>query len=83
MKLGRVEQTIEVTGASPVIDTVNTRAGASGAGVGPPLRACAVERVGFPGFLPTGSLGFLFKENGLTPEGIAAAAHRALKRAVK
>lgn len=41
-----------------------------------------VERVGFPGFLPTGSVDWLFKEYGLSPEGIAAAAHRALARKV-
>lgn len=39
-----------------------------------------VERVGFPGFLPTGSVDWLFREYGLTPEGIEAAAHRALAR---
>jgi transketolase len=39
-----------------------------------------VERVGFPGFLPTGSVDWLFQEYGLTPEGIAAAARRALSR---
>lgn len=39
-----------------------------------------VERVGFPGFLPTGSVDWLFHEYGLTPEGIEAAAHRALAR---
>ena len=39
-----------------------------------------VERVGFPGFLPTGSVEWLFREYGLTPEGIEAAARRALAR---
>lgn len=39
-----------------------------------------VERVGFPGFLPTGSTDWLFQEYGLSPEGIAAAARRALLR---
>jgi transketolase len=39
-----------------------------------------VERLGFPGFLPTGSVEALFAENGLTPEGIAAAARRVLAR---
>ena len=39
-----------------------------------------VERVGFPGFLPTGSVSFLFDENGLSAPGIAAAARRALSR---
>lgn len=39
-----------------------------------------VERVGFPGFLPTGSVDWLFAEYGLSAEGIAAAARRALAR---
>ena len=39
-----------------------------------------VERVGFPGFLPTGSTDWLFREYGLSAEGIAAAALRALAR---
>jgi transketolase len=39
-----------------------------------------VERVGFPGFQPTGSVEHLFAQNGLTAQGIAAAARRALSR---
>ena len=39
-----------------------------------------LERVGFPGFLPTGSVEWLFAEYGLSAEGIAAAARRALAR---
>ena len=39
-----------------------------------------VERVGFPGFLPTGSVDWLFKRFGLSAEGIAAAARRAVAR---
>ncbi|QYZ68273.1 transketolase family protein [Neotabrizicola shimadae] len=39
-----------------------------------------VERLGFPGFLPTGSVDWLFAEYGLSAEGIAAAARRALAR---
>ena len=39
-----------------------------------------VERLGFQGFQPTGSVAELFAQNGLTPEGIAAAGHRALAR---
>lgn len=42
-----------------------------------------VERVGFSGFLPTGSLEYLFRENGLTAEGIAAAARRAMMRGAR
>ncbi len=44
-------------------------------------RPVPVERVGFPGFVPTGSVEWLFNEFGLSAAGIAAAAHRALKRA--
>lgn len=39
-----------------------------------------VEAVGFPGFLPTGSVSYLFEQNGLSPQGIAAAARRAMSR---
>jgi transketolase len=42
-----------------------------------------LERVGFPGFVPTGSVDWLFREFGLSPDGIAAAARRAVKRAGK
>ena len=44
-------------------------------------RPVPVERLGFQGFQPTGSLDYLFQINDLTPEGISAAALRALKRA--
>lgn len=39
-----------------------------------------VRRVGFPGFLPTGSVEWLFERFGLTPAGIAQAAREALTR---
>ena len=39
-----------------------------------------VERLGFPGFVPTGSVEWLFDKFGLSPEGIAAAARRATAR---
>ncbi len=39
-----------------------------------------IERIGFPGFLPTGSVEDLFADHGLTPQGIAAAARRVLLR---
>ncbi len=39
-----------------------------------------LERMGFTGFLPTGSVEDLFAENGLTAMGIAAAARRAVRR---
>lgn len=41
-----------------------------------------VERVGFPGFMPTGSVEYLFEEFGLSVPGIAAAARRAMARKV-
>ena len=43
--------------------------------------AVPVERLGFPGFVPTGSVDWLFNEFGLSPQGIAAAAGRAIGRA--
>jgi transketolase len=43
-------------------------------------RPIPMEMVGFPGFLPTGSVEWLFAEYGLSPEGILAAARRALAR---
>ena len=41
-------------------------------------RPCPVRRLGFPGFLPTGSAEFLFERFGLTASGIAAAAWEAV-----
>ncbi len=38
------------------------------------------ERLVFNGFHPTGTLDHLFTRSGLTPDGVAAAAHRALAR---
>lgn len=43
-------------------------------------RPVPVERLGFDGFQPTGTLDHLFTRSGLTPDGICAAAHRALAR---
>lgn len=43
-------------------------------------RPVPVERLGFDGFQPTGNLEHLFTLSGLTPDGIRAAAHRALAR---
>ena len=40
-------------------------------------RPCPVRRLGFPGFMPTGSAEFLFERFGLTAAGIAAAAWEA------
>lgn len=37
-------------------------------------KPCPMRIMGFPGFLPTGSVEFLFEHFGLTPDGIAAGA---------
>lgn len=71
------------TGAIVTVEEASVRGGLGGAVAEYTAshRPVPVERVGFPGFLPTGSLDFLFRENGLSPEGIAAAARRAMERA--
>lgn len=70
------------TGAIVTVEEASVRGGLGGA-VAEFVTAhqpVPVERVGFPGFLPTGSVEWLFREYGLSPEGIAAAARRALAR---
>ena len=71
-----------VTGAIVTVEEASVRGGLGGAvseftAAHTPV---PVEKVGFPGFLPTGSTEWLFKEFGLSPEGIADAARRALAR---
>ncbi len=70
------------TGAIVTVEEASVRGGLGGAVAEFTAghRPVPVERVGFPGFLPTGSVDWLFKEYGLSPEGISAAAHRALLR---
>jgi transketolase len=70
------------TGAIVTVEEASVRGGLGGAVAEFTAghKPVPVERVGFPGFLPTGSTDWLFKEYGLSPEGIAAAAHRALSR---
>lgn len=70
------------TGAIVTVEEASVRGGLGGAVAEftASHKPVPVERVGFPGFLPTGTIGWLFEQNGLTPEGIAAAAHRALAR---
>lgn len=70
------------TGAIVTVEEANIHGGLGGAVAEftASHRPVPVERVGFPGFLPTGPVDWLFREYGLTPEGIAAAAHRALGR---
>lgn len=72
------------TGAIVTVEEAHLRGGLGGAVAEftASNRPVPVERVGFPGFVPTGSADWLFREYGLTPEGIAAAAMRALKRKV-
>lgn len=72
------------TGAIVTVEEASVRGGLGGAVAEftASHRPVPVERVGFPGFLPTGSVEWLFREYGLTPEGIAAAARRALERKV-
>ena len=68
------------TGAIVTVEEASVRGGLGGAvaELTSANRPVPVERVGFPGFVPTGSVDWLFREYGLTAEGIAAAAQRAL-----
>jgi len=70
------------TGAIVTVEEASVRGGLGGAVAEFTAghKPVPVERVGFPGFLPTGSVDWLFREYGLTPEGIETAAHRALAR---
>lgn len=73
----------EETGALVTVEEASVRGGLGGA-VAELTSAnlpVPLERVGFPGFVPTGSVDWLFKEYGLSADGIAAAARRALQRA--
>jgi transketolase len=73
------------TGAIVTVEEASVRGGLGGAvaELTSAHHAVPVERVGFPGFVPTGSVEWLFKEYGLSGEGIAAAARRAINRAGK
>lgn len=70
------------TGAIVTVEEASVRGGLGGAVAEftASHKPVPVERVGFPGFLPTGSTDWLFREYGLSAEGIAAAALRALAR---
>lgn len=72
------------TGAIVTVEEGLTRGGLGGAvaELTSLNRPVPVERVGFDGFQPTGSVEHLFELAGLTPDGIAAAANRAVKRKV-
>jgi transketolase len=71
------------TGAIVTVEEAGIRGGLGGAVAEYTAanRPVPVERVGFAGFQPTGSLAYLFAASGLTAEGIAAAACRAMTRA--
>ena len=71
------------TGAIVTVEEASVRGGLGGAvaELTAANRPVPVERMGFAGFQPTGPVDWLFAENGLTAEGIAAAANRAMGRA--
>lgn len=73
------------TGAIVTVEEASVRGGLGGAvaELTSANRPVPVERVGFPGFVPTGSVDWLFEEFGLSAEGIAAAARRAMARAAR
>ncbi|MFG6081173.1 transketolase C-terminal domain-containing protein [Paracoccus litorisediminis] len=75
----------EETGAIVTAEEASIRGGLGGAvaELTSAHRPVPVERVGFPGFLPTGSVEWLFNEYGLTPEGIATRAKLSLQRSGK
>jgi transketolase len=68
------------TGAVLTIEEGSVRGGLGGAvaEVLATTRPCPMRIMGFPGFLPTGSVEFLFEHFGLTPGGIAAGARELL-----
>ena len=72
----------EETRAIVTVEEASVRGGLGGAvaELTASNRPVPVERVGFPGFVPTGSAQWLFTEYGRTATGIAAAAQRAMAR---
>lgn len=69
-------------GAIVTVEEHSVRGGLGGAVAECVSEHCPVpvERLGFPGFLPTGSAEWLFERYGLSVDGIEAAARRALRR---
>lgn len=70
------------TGAVVTVEEASVRGGLGGA-VAETLalrRPVPMEMLGFPGFVPTGTVDFLFDHFGLTAAGIAAAARKAISR---
>ena len=70
------------TGALVTVEEGLVRGGLGGAvaELTAAYRPVPVERVGFDGFQTTGDVAWLFQQAGLTPEGIAEAAQRAMSR---
>jgi len=70
------------TGAIVTVEEASVRGGLGGAvaEVLATSHPCPMRILGFPGFLPTGSVDFLFEHFGLTPAGIATAAQELLTR---
>ena len=70
------------TGAIVTVEEHSVRGGLGGAvaEVLATSRPCHMRILGFPGFLPTGSVEFLFEHFGLTADGIAAATHEVIAR---
>lgn len=69
-------------GAIVTVEEAGVRGGLGGAVAEVTAERCPVpvERLGFPGFVPTGSVEWLFERFGLTADGIVAAARTALRR---
>jgi transketolase len=67
-------------GAIVTIEEHSARGGLGGAvaEVVAGYRPCPVRILGFPGFMPTGSVEFLFEKYGLTAAGVERAAHEAI-----
>ena len=70
------------TGALVTVEEAHVSGGLGGgvAELTAASHAVPVERVGFPGFMPTGSVDMLFEEYGISVSGIAAAARRSMSR---
>lgn len=73
------------TGAIVTVEEASVRGGLGGAVAEITAGECPVpvERLGFPGFVPTGSTEWLFEEYGLSVAGISAAVRKVLARVVK
>ncbi len=77
-----VEAAARETGAIVTVEEALVRGGLGGAvaELTSATLPVPVERVGFPGFMPTGDVSYLFEEFGLSVAGISSAARRALAR---